>query len=41
MKRPLNYAMLGGGADAFIGAVHRSAARLDGRWNLVAGLVDK
>ena len=29
--------MVGGGPDAFIGAVHRSAARLDGRWTLVAG----
>jgi predicted dehydrogenase len=29
--------MVGGGPDAFIGAVHRAAARLDGRWKLVAG----
>ncbi len=29
--------MVGGGRDAFIGAVHRMAARLDGRYELVAG----
>ena len=29
--------MVGGGRDAFIGAVHRMAARLDGRIDLVAG----
>ena len=29
--------MVGGGPDAFIGAVHRAAARLDGHWVLVAG----
>jgi predicted dehydrogenase len=29
--------MVGGGRDAFIGAVHRMAARLDDRWQLVAG----
>lgn len=29
--------MVGGGRDAFIGAVHRMAARLDGRIELVAG----
>jgi predicted dehydrogenase len=29
--------MVGGGADAFIGAVHRIAARLDDRYELVAG----
>lgn len=31
------YAMIGGGEGAFIGAVHRSAARLDGSAALVAG----
>jgi len=35
--RPIKYAMVGGGQGAFIGAVHRAAARLDGRWDLVAG----
>jgi predicted dehydrogenase len=29
--------MVGGGEGAFIGAVHRMAARLDDRWDLVAG----
>ncbi|MEM9794008.1 MAG: gfo/Idh/MocA family oxidoreductase, partial [Pseudomonadota bacterium] len=29
--------MVGGGNDAFIGAVHRIAARLDDRFELVAG----
>lgn len=35
--RPLRYAMVGGGPDAFIGQVHRTAARMDGHWRLVAG----
>ena len=29
--------MVGGGRDAFIGAVHRAAAQLDGKIELVAG----
>lgn len=29
--------MVGGGAGAFIGGVHRMAARLDNRFELVAG----
>lgn len=29
--------MVGGGAGAFIGGVHRMAARLDNRFDLVAG----
>src|ERR1051326_1713266 len=33
----LRYGMVGGGRDAFIGAVHRMAARLDDRCQLVAG----
>ena len=33
----IRYGMVGGGPDAFIGAVHRMAARLDGRLELVAG----
>ena len=36
MKK-LRYAMVGGGRDAFIGAVHRRAAALDGEIELVAG----
>ncbi|MGM9427095.1 Gfo/Idh/MocA family protein [Hydrogenophaga sp. MI9] len=35
--RRLRYAMVGGGRDAFIGAVHRQAAALDGQIELVAG----
>jgi predicted dehydrogenase len=35
--RPLRLGMIGGGKGAFIGAVHRMAARLDGHWQLVAG----
>lgn len=34
---PLELGMVGGGKGAFIGAVHRTAARLDGTWSLVAG----
>ena len=37
MKRKLRYGMVGGGRDAFIGAVHRLAANLDGQIELVAG----
>ena len=35
--RRLRYGMIGGGRDAFIGAVHRMAARLDDQYELVAG----
>lgn len=34
---PIRYGMVGGGQGAFIGAVHRIAARLDGEFRLVAG----
>ena len=34
---PIRLGMVGGGRDAFIGAVHRIAARLDGHYELVAG----
>lgn len=37
MKRKLRYGMVGGGPGAFIGAVHRMAAALDGQAELVAG----
>ena len=36
-KAPIRYGMVGGGKDAFIGAVHRIAARIDGHYELVAG----
>ncbi len=35
--RKLRYGMVGGGPGAFIGAVHRMAAALDGEYELVAG----
>jgi predicted dehydrogenase len=34
---PIRYGMVGGGQGAFIGAVHRIAARIDGEFELVAG----
>ncbi|WP_237072525.1 Gfo/Idh/MocA family protein [Pseudaestuariivita rosea] len=34
---PLKLGMVGGGQGAFIGGVHRMAARLDGHWTLIAG----
>ena len=37
MKRKLRYGMIGGGRGAFIGAVHRIAAAMDGQAELVAG----
>lgn len=35
--RKLRYAMVGGGRDSFIGAVHRKAMALDGQFELAAG----
>ena len=37
MKRKLRMGMVGGGIGAFIGGVHRMAARLDGKIDLVCG----
>lgn len=37
LNRKLRYGMVGGGPGAFIGAVHRKAAALDGEIDLVAG----
>ncbi len=37
LGRRLRLGMVGGGQGAFIGAVHRIAARLDDRYELVAG----
>ena len=37
LDRKIRYGMVGGGPDAFIGAVHRKAAALDGEIDLVAG----
>ena len=36
--RVLRWGMIGGGEGAFIGAVHRMAARVDGRYQLLAGV---
>jgi predicted dehydrogenase len=38
MSRRLRLGMVGGGRGAFIGAVHRIAARLDDRYELVSGV---
>src|SRR5579862_6959897 len=37
MKRKLRMGMVGGGKDAFIGAIHRIAANMDGLIELVCG----
>ncbi|MDD4425392.1 MAG: hypothetical protein PHS40_05680 [Mariniphaga sp.] len=37
MKRKLRMGMVGGGTDAFIGAVHRLAALMDNQIELVCG----
>jgi len=37
MNRPLRMGMVGGGPGAFIGEVHRKAARMDGGVDIVAG----
>lgn len=37
MSDPIRLGMVGGGEGAFIGQVHRIAARLDGRYRLLAG----
>lgn len=36
--RPLRLALVGGGPASWIGRMHRSAARLDGWWELVGGV---
>ena len=37
MNRKLRMGMVGGGKDAFIGAIHRIAANMDGLIELVCG----
>ena len=37
MKRKIRMGMIGGGPGAFIGGVHRMAAQLDGKIELVCG----
>jgi predicted dehydrogenase len=36
-RQPLRLGMVGGGEGAFIGAVHRMAAAIDGEWRMAAG----
>lgn len=36
-RRPIRLGMVGGGEGAFIGAVHRLCARMDGQFDLLAG----
>ena len=38
LGRPLRLAVIGGGPGSFIGGTHRVAARLDGRYEIVAGV---
>ena len=40
LTSPLRLGMIGGGDGAYIGNIHRIAARLDGQWQLVAGAFD-
>lgn len=37
LNRKLRMGMVGGGSDAFIGAIHRLAAFMDGQIELVCG----
>ncbi len=37
LNRKLKMGMIGGGKDAFIGAIHRIAANMDGQIDLVCG----
>jgi predicted dehydrogenase len=39
LGRRLRLAVIGGGPGSFIGPVHRTAARLDGRFEIVAGVL--
>ncbi len=41
MSRKLRMGMIGGGRDSFIGSVHRMAATLDGRCDLVCGVFSR
>ena len=37
MKKRLRLGMIGGGQGAFIGAVHRLSARMDDKYEFIAG----
>lgn len=41
LERTLKMGMVGGGPDAFIGEVHRKAARMDGGIDIVAGVFSR
>lgn len=41
MTAPVRLALIGGGSGSFIGNVHRMAAALDGRFQLVAGIFSR
>ncbi|MFH0989986.1 MAG: Gfo/Idh/MocA family oxidoreductase [bacterium] len=41
LQRTLKMGMIGGGPDAFIGEVHRKAARMDGGVDIVAGVFSR
>ena len=39
LGRKLRLAVIGGGPGSFIGAMHRQAARLDDRYEIVTGIL--
>jgi len=39
LGRPIRLALVGGGPGSFIGRMHRTAARLDGRYDIAAGVL--
>jgi predicted dehydrogenase len=39
IHRPVRLAVIGGGPGSFIGRMHRTAARLDGMYDIVAGVL--
>ncbi|MBN8629296.1 MAG: Gfo/Idh/MocA family oxidoreductase [Rhodobacterales bacterium] len=41
MSRKLRLGLVGGGRGGYIGAVHRTAATLDGHWEVVAGALSR
>ena len=41
MSRKLRLGLIGGGRGGYIGAIHRTAATLDGHWQVVAGALSR
>ena len=39
LGRPVRLALIGGGPGSFIGRMHRTAARMDGKYDIVAGVL--